>query len=296
MRVSDLSAVGASLLSFGAVTAAAWPSISYKTGPWEPPQLDVTKTEGADKGLIFIPVRNSTTPTTASTAVTIYDNDGHPVYIGPEQATMDFKVQSLFGEDVIVYWSGQPEIAGGYGYGSVHILDKTYKEIYTITLNSHTPGFTRGDFVTANGEAHDSYIDVHEHYITSSNTLIVSALNVTQHNITSVGGGSDGWITDGQFYEIDIATNKVIFSWSALDHQDMIPLSSSLKEVQKGVSRATPWDPYHLNSVAPTKEGYIVSIRFFGSAFYLNKNGSVRWQFSVSFRPVPYDLTSNGSS
>ncbi|KAJ5690678.1 hypothetical protein N7462_005070 [Penicillium macrosclerotiorum] len=269
MRGTFLSAIGASLLSLGAASDAAWGKTTYKTGPWEPPQVSITKTDGVDPGLIFIPIRNENT---AGTAITIYDNDGHMIYQGPEEATMDFKVQKLFGEDVIVFWSGEVQVSGGYGYGKVHILDKTYKEIHTITLNDH--------FVTADGKEKDSYIDVHEHYITPRNTILVSAINVTQHDLTSAGGEANQWMTVSHFYEIDIVTNKIVFSWSALDHQDQIPLSDSRHAVQSGVSRESPWDCYHMNSIMPTNDGYIVSLRFYWSAFYLNKDGTVRWQLS----------------
>lgn len=254
-----------------AATKANWPYTSYKTGPWEPPQLQLNKTHGVDPGLIFIPIRNGNS---AGTAVTIYDNDGHMVYQGPEEATMDFRVQKLFGEDVLTFWSGEVEVTGGYGYGKVHILDQTYREIHTITLTDN--------FVTATGEARDSYIDVHEHQITDRNTILVSAINVTQHDLTSLGGPTDAWMTVSHFYEIDIATKEVVFTWSALDHQDKISLSGSRQHIQNSPTRDSPWDAYHMNSVTATNDGYLISIRFYWSAFYLNKDGTIRWQLSVS--------------
>ncbi|KAJ5098047.1 hypothetical protein N7532_005048 [Penicillium argentinense] len=270
MRGTLFLTAGALLLnSLGAATETNWPYASFKTGPWEPPQLALNKTDGVDPGLIFIPIRNENT---AGTAVTIYDNDGHFVYQGPEEATMDFRVQKLFDEDVLTFWSGEVEVAGGYGYGKVHILDKTYREIHTITLTDN--------FVTATGETRDSYIDVHEHQITDRNTILVSAINVTQHNLTSLGGPSDAWMTVSHFYEIDILTKEILFTWNALDHQDKIPLSSSRQRMQAHPVQATPWDAYHMNSVTPTNDGYLISMRFYWSAFYLNKDGTVRWQLS----------------
>jgi hypothetical protein len=255
----------------GATTEAYWPYTSFKTGPWQPPQLQLNKTAGFDPSLIFIPIRNENT---LGTAVTIYDNDGEMVYQGPEAASMDFRVQRLFGEDVLTYWSGELEIGGGYGYGKVHILDKTYQEIHTITLTDK--------FVTANNETRDSYIDVHEHYITDRNTILVSAINITQHDLSSLGRPSDSWITTNLFYEIDIATNEVVFKWNALDHQDKIPLSESRQWIYTYPVQSMSWDPYHMNSITPTKDGYIVSMRFYWSGYYLNKDGTVRWQLSVS--------------
>ncbi|KAJ5698011.1 hypothetical protein N7462_000016 [Penicillium macrosclerotiorum] len=274
MRGAFLFGIGASLLSLGAATVTTRDITTYKTGPWQSLQLSITKTDGVDPGLIFIPVRSDSSTEADGTAVTIYDNDGNLIYQGPQQPTMDFKVQKLFGEDVIIFWSGEVQAAGGYGYGTVHILDNTYKEIYTITLNNNL------NFVTSDGKEKDSYIDVHEHYITSQNTIIVSAINVTQHDFTYAGGEIDQWMIDCQFYEIDIATNKILFSWSALDHEDQISLSRSRKPIQSIVARETPWDPYHMNSVTSTNGGYLVSLRFYWSAFYLNKDGTIRWELS----------------
>lgn len=254
-----------------AATEANWPYTSFKTGPWQPPQLQLNKTKGVDPGLIFIPIRNENT---LGTAVTIYDNDGQMIYQGPEVPSMDFRVQKLFGEDVLTYWSGETGVEGGYGYGKVHILDKTYQEIHTVTLTDN--------LLTADAKPRDSYIDVHEHYITDNNTILVSAINITQYDLSPFGRPPDSWITTNLFYEIDIATNEVIFKWNALDHQEKIPLNQSRQWMYTNPIQAKSWDPYHTNSISPTKDGYIVSMRFYCSAFYLNKDGTVRWQFSVS--------------
>ncbi|KAJ5770221.1 uncharacterized protein N7511_002272 [Penicillium nucicola] len=267
---SLLSTCGTLLLASSAIATNTWSYSTYKTGDWQPTKLELNKTGDVAPGQIFISVR--TADNDASTRPTIYDNDGNVVYIGPAETTMDFKVQKLFGQDVITFWSGDAGVSGGYGYGKVHILDNTYNEIYTVTL--------QGDFVTPTGESPDSYVDVHEHIITDRNTMIVTAVNMTEQDLTSAGGSGTQWMIDSQFYEIDIATNQVVFSWSALDYQDKIPLSNSLHAVQAVVAQDTPWDVYHVNAVMATNDGYLISMRFFSSAFYLNKDGSVRWQLS----------------
>ncbi|KAJ5239186.1 ASST-domain-containing protein [Penicillium chermesinum] len=256
MRGALLPALGALSLAAGAAAGAAavdWPTYSYKTGPWEPPQLVVNKTDGyVENELIFIPVR---VENTAGTAPTIYDTDGELIYQGPMETTMDMKPATLFGKPVLLFWSGQVSDAGGYGYGSVHILDDTYNEIYTVTLT--------GDFNSYDTQEKDSYIDVHEHHITSRNTIIVSAINVTQYDLSVAGGPSDGWIIVNQFYEIDIPTNKVLYKWDALEHVDDIPSK-------------TPITP-----LPATLDGYLVSLRFYWGAYYLEHDtGAVRWFFN----------------
>lgn len=249
-----------------------WPYATFQTGAWQPPHLLLrTIGSGIDPGKIFMGVRNINEE--EGTAPTIYDNNGDMVWQGPHRKSMDFKMQKLFGQDVITYWDGETGVLG-YGYGRVHVLDNMYRNIYTITLQD--------DIVTPNGVPRESYVDVHEHLITPRNTMIVTAINITQMDLSGVEGGQpDSFVIDPLFYEIDIPTNQVLFKWDANDHQDKIPIAKSRRALWGGGRVEEPWDGYHLNSVHPTKDGYAVSIRFFWSVYYLNRDGSVRWQLSV---------------
>lgn len=139
------------------ITAASWPYSSYKSASFQPPKLNITtSSSGAtDPGYIFVAPRGTVQP--AGQAPLIYDNEGNLVYEGPEKMAFNFMVQQLNGADVVTFWAG--DISGlGYGYGTVHILDNTYKEIHTVTLN--------GSFVTPDGVSRSSYIDLHESTIT----------------------------------------------------------------------------------------------------------------------------------
>jgi hypothetical protein len=244
-----------------------WPYKSFRTGNWQPPHLSLGATGETDPGYIFIGVRKSNK---AGTAPTIFDNNGDMVWQGPQRENLDFKMQKLFGQDVITYWDAQPDLRV-LGYGATHILDSTYKEIYTVTLHD--------DFHTPSGKRFDSYIDGHEHYITPQNTMLVSALNFTQTDTSHLRRGTlDMWVLDSLFYEIDIKTNKVLFKWDALDH---IPISKSSVSVRGGKELHEAWDAYHINSVTSAKYGYLVNFRHIRSVFYINKDGSVRWQLSV---------------
>lgn len=253
-----------SSLAFGETD---WPYELFQTGNWQPPHLSLSEIGETDPGYIFIGVRKSNK---AGTAPTIFDNNGDMVWQGPQGENLDFKMQKLFGKDVITYWDAQPDLRV-LGYGATHILDSTYKEIYTVTLHD--------DFHTPSGKNFDSYIDGHEHYITPQNTMLVSALNFTQTNTSHLRRGTpDMWVLNSLFYEIDIKTNKVLFKWDALEH---IPLSKSSVTVLGGKKLHEAWDAYHINSVTPTKYGYLVNFRHVRSVFYINKDGSVRWQLSV---------------
>lgn len=265
--------LSASLLLDQALAASNWPFWSYVTAPFEPPKLNIFTAAGStpDPGYFFIGPRADGVN---GTAAMIFDQAGNLVYQGPDEVTANVNVQTLFGKPVLTYWAGTM-FSLGYGYGQVHILDDTYKEIYTVSLQV--------PFVTPNGTTEASYIDLHESKITDRNTMLVTAYNVTQANLTAVGGPADGWMLAAHFYEIDIATNQVVFSWSALDHQDEIPLTMSHQAIgTTGQSQSDPWDAYHINSIEAVEDGYLVSLRHLWSGFYLYKNGTVKWQLSVS--------------
>ncbi|KAJ5820600.1 hypothetical protein N7474_006191 [Penicillium riverlandense] len=231
----------------------------------------IGKTGEVNPGNIFINVR---TQVEEGTSPTIYDNNGDMIWQGTQRKSMDFKMQKLFGEDVITYWDGETGVLG-YGYGRVHILDTSYKEIYTVTLPDQ-------NFVTPDGRKRDTYVDVHEHLITPRGSMIVSAINITQGD-TSMrpAGHPDTWIIDGLFYEVDIKTNEIIFSWSASEHQDFLPLGGSKSTVGgHGGAQHNPWDCYHINSIQYVNHGYLVSVRYYCYALYINHDGTKRWILS----------------
>ncbi|KAJ5759225.1 hypothetical protein N7520_006381 [Penicillium odoratum] len=252
------------------VTAAAWPYSTYKSIDFQPPKLLINQTGPTDPGLIFLSTNGAVQP--AGQAALIYDNAGNLVYEGPEEITSNFMVQKLNGSDVITFWAGDI-MSIGFGYGTVHIFDSTYREIHTVTLT--------GKFVTPDNSTKTSYIDLHESNITPNNTLLVTAYNVTQHNLTSIGGSSSEWMLDSLFYEIDIATNEIVNSWSALDHEDDIPLTSSHQKLDSTAgTQKNPYDAYHINAITPTNNGHLISLRHMWSGYYIAENGSVMWQVS----------------
>lgn len=267
-----LSATCGLLLSATAV-AQDWPYTTFTTGPWQPPQLQINKTGDPAPGYIFIGPRGNQP---AGTAALIYDNNGDLVYQGPDEVTANFRTQKLFGRDVITFWAGDMTDLG-FGHGTVHILDDTYQEIYTITLGGNL------DFISPDGQPKESYIDLHESNITPNNTILVTAYNVTQADLSSIGGKPDQYMLDSQFYEVNITNNEVLYSWSALDHPAEIPFTESFQGLgDAGNNQSIPWDAYHINSIDPTKYGHIISLRHYWSGYYLNDDGSIRWQLSVS--------------
>lgn len=263
------STIGATLFFSLSALANDWPYLTAATAPFRPPQLEVSKSGTTDPGYLFIGPRGNEQ---SGTAALIYDEDGNLVYQGPEEVTANFKIQRLFNQDVITFWAGDM-MKLGYGYGTVHILDNTYREIYTVRLQD--------DIVTPDDQPRESYIDLHESHITEQNTLLVTAYNITPHDLTPIGGKPDMFMLDAMFYEIDIATNEIVHSWSAVDHLDKIPLEQSKQGLGEDFGvKENPWDTYHINAVERMDEGYMISLRHYWSGYYVHNNGSIMWQLS----------------
>lgn len=115
--------------------------------------------------------------------------------------------------------------------------------------------------------------------------MLVTANNVTTADVSSIGVPTNGWVVAGLVYEIDIATNDVLFSWDSLDHLDQLPFSDSLyplgTEGFSGKNQSLAWGYFHINSVTEYGSGYLISSRYFCSAIAIDaSDGSVVWRLS----------------
>jgi hypothetical protein len=211
---------------------------------------------------------------------TIYSDDGQLVWQGAGGNYSALQPQMLDGEPVMAYWSG---FSGkGFGFGHISILNSSYDEIHHVTLSCQEENFlTVYDPMTF-----DSCIDIHESQITENGTILVTAVNVTQADLSSLGGAKDGWIQDGLIYEIDIATNEILFRWSAHDHIGQVPLADVRAPLEgsggSGVNSTYPYGYSHLNSIYKYGDDYLVSSRFMCSIFLIAQNGTVIWHLHVS--------------
>lgn len=271
--VSGCSSVSAQSPS----SSSLWPLQSFKSSPLQPPFLNVTKRGQTEPGYLFVgPVEMDRQ---IASYPMIYSDDGQLVWQGPLMNISAYQPQELHGEPVLAYWSGNNP-HNGFGFGAISILNSSYHEIHKVTL----PG-DKGNFFTSYGPQ-DSYIDIHESHITDQGSVLVTAVNTTRADLSPVGGPQDGWLQDSLVYEIDVESNEILFSWSALDHLAEIPMTNAQVPLDgKGHSAADPWSYAHLNSVAKYGENYLISSRFMCSIFLLDRNGHVIWQLHVSHRP-----------
>ncbi|KAL4919850.1 ASST-domain-containing protein [Aspergillus aurantiobrunneus] len=214
----------------------------FHTTPLTAPSLNISKPVPTAPGLFISPSSES------SSFPAIYSDTGDLLWHGPQGKIYAYQPQSLKGEPVLTFC----------------ILNASYHEIHRVTL----PRTPSDPFVTATDKSFPSYIDIHESAITEDGTILVTAVNVTQADLSPVGGDRRGWVQDGLVYEIDIETNKVLFRWSAVEHGKELTLGYVEYPLDgKGGDRSTPYEYPHLNSVA----------KYMCSAFLLDKNGDIVW-------------------
>ncbi|KAF5865406.1 hypothetical protein ETB97_004224 [Aspergillus alliaceus] len=160
-----------------------------------------------------------------------------------------------------------PRSNKGFGFGSISILNSPMTRYTKFTL----PG-TEESFVTVlNPQTFPSYKDIHENQTINEGAVLVTAVNVTQVDLSAIGGPKDGWVQDGLFYEIDIKTNETLFRWITVEYLPETPL------LGKGTSKTSPYEYPHLDAVAKYGDSYLIFFRFLCSIFLMHQHGNVTW-------------------
>jgi hypothetical protein len=251
--------------------AEAWPSQSYKSVPFVTPVCNVTKSgRPLAPGYLFLTTTSAPYP-----ASIIITDEGELVWASQSGDYTNLNVQTLDSKPVLTYWNGtgspNPQTAG-HGYGSVYILDSTYTVQYSLCpdLDLAADGPIRAE----------CQADLHESYITDRGSLLVTAYNTTQADLTSINGPADGWIYDCLVFEIDIKTKKVLFSWSAL--KSGISFGDSKQPLGSSGTQSNPFDFFHINSIQSVGRNYLVNSRHTWTTYLLNPKGDIEWRFEVS--------------
>jgi len=119
--------------------------------------------------------------------------------------------------------------------------------------------------------------DLHDFVITRNDTALVTIYDPIPADLTAVGGPQLGWLYDGVFQEIDIATGELLFEWRS--SQFYPPESSYLPIRDRGHERTRGFDYYHLNSIDKDDRGhYLVSGRHTHTVTCVDGNtGQVLW-------------------
>jgi hypothetical protein len=178
----------------------------------------------------------------------ILDGAGNLVWFDPlpsgTEAT-NLQVQRYEGRPVLSWWQGYipPQ---GFGQGEDVIADSSYRQILRMRA---------GNGLLA---------DLHEFHITPQNTVLLTVFDPIRCNLSSVGGPSNGAVTDSLFQEIDLRTHLVRREWHPLDH---VALTRSYASARTSTTE-WPYDYFHLNSIALRRDGSLLVSARNTSALY----------------------------
>jgi hypothetical protein len=258
-----------------------WPYQIFKSAPYNPPVWEINATgRPLSPGLLFVtPTINNSAD--AQQPAQIYDN-GQLVWFGPPATANNFKWQMFNSEPTLTFWNGYSSngVNTGHGYGNITLLDTGYsvKAIIAPNFNLTIPG----------NQTFANQADLHESYITDRNTILVTAYNATQTDLTAVNGTADGWVFDCLFFEIDPNSGEILFRWSALEH---VPVTASHQPLTTTGTADRPYDYFHINSVVNVDDHFLVNSRHTWTFFYLNATGDIVWRLAGDtggdFGPLP---------
>jgi hypothetical protein len=166
----------------------------------------------------------------------------------------DFRTQTYRGKKVLTWWEGSDE--GGHGSGAAYIADTHYKIIKKLTLPA---GYTP---------------DIHEFRLTPDGRALITSYKTVTHDMSSIGGPTSAQMDDGLAYVVDVATGKVLHTWSALAH---IPLTDT--RARRPLPPSTTYDPYHINSISLDPRGDLVlSFRNLSAIYDVDiDTGKINW-------------------
>ena len=261
-------------------SGVTWPWRVYKSTPITPPNLNITSNgDPLASGYLFLgPNYPTGTGFLEESGAFIFTSDGDLVFAEQREGTMNFRKQHYQGKPYLTFWNGSTPhgVDDAQYYGRISFLDNTYEETIVLDPDLYINKIFGQGFDTT------GVVDVRESLITPQGTMLILAYNETQYDLTTVNGSTDGWITNNILYEIDIATQEVLFSWSALDH---IPLNASKQpfsniSVDGNGTRNASWDYFHANSIDYVNGNYLLNARHTWSVLLLSgANGSVLWTF-----------------
>jgi hypothetical protein len=174
----------------------------------------------------------------------VIDDDGSLVWfrpLGGGRVASDLRVQRYRGEPALTWWEGR--LAGGGGKGSYVIADGSYRTVARVRAQRGLEG------------------DLHEFLLTGEGTALFTVYR-------SVRGGR---LVDNLIQEVDVATGRLLFEWSALDH---VPTRHSYKQ-----RTSKPWDYFHLNSIDVDRDGnLLISARNTHAIYKLDRRtGRILW-------------------
>lgn len=189
----------------------------------------------------------------------ILDNRGRYVWWRPtankDNEVANLQVQRYRGKPVLTFWEG--ELTNGFTFDGIwRVLDQRYRTVATIA--------PKDGFLSS----------VHEFFITKQNTALATYYkHVPGRDLRSVGGGESQTLVDTGVAEYDIATGRLIRTWSP---EGRIPMEDSYVPV---TNQQMPYDPWHINSIDVAADGsWLISMRNTHAIYKVNPTtGAIVW-------------------
>ncbi len=234
---------------------------SFRSRPdLSPPAVSVARrSESTSPGYVFVAPKNGPGETgPGQRGPMIVDDEGQPVWFRPlhdeDVDAMDFKVQRYKGRPVLTWWQGAHT---AYGQGEYPLLDGSYEEVTRVRA----------------GGGYEA--DLHELMITPADTALMTIYGPTSHDLSPVGGSTEGAVAEGVIQEVDIETGEVLFEWHSLEH---VGVEESYFPPPE--SPAEPYDYFHINSIEVDTDGnLLVSARKTSAAYKIDRrSGGILWR------------------
>lgn len=189
----------------------------------------------------------------------IVDNSGKVIWFHPlSKASSNLQVQTYKNQPVLTWWQGQFESLG-YGLGNYKIYNTSYQEVATVKAADGLHG------------------DLHDFVISPEGTALFTVYRVIPYDLSPVGGPVNGQLLESIFQEVDIATGKLLMKWRATRHVHLRESHAPLPS-----TASTPWDWFHINSVAFDGDGdIIVSSRHTWTVYKIDRStGKIVWRLN----------------
>ncbi|KAL8841772.1 MAG: hypothetical protein Q9170_000805 [Blastenia crenularia] len=164
-------------------------------------------------------------------------------------------------------WDGT--VTNGYGNGTALVLNQYFLADVALAGVDYHAFDIRQSLDTTTGQVSD--------------TALLTVYTPVRRDLSAYGipnQDNQGWVIDCRLRAVDLASGKVVFDWSSLDH---VPLSESQvlpTGAINGMTQQFAWDYFHLNSIARLGSGdYIVSSRHTSTIYRVSgKDGSIMWR------------------
>jgi hypothetical protein len=281
------------LVAAPAAGAASGPGAYTTRGAWSfvsapglhPPRLltqgRVSEAKLAKGDFLLDPFPNEAAPgpMTGQGGPLIVDQKLQPVWsqpVGSKAVSGDLQQETYQGQPVLVWWQGQLTKTGATLRGQVTVVDHHYHRLAVIKAKRPW------------------VISLHDAVISGPDIWVTVYRAVPNQNLVSYGGRRKGTVYDAGVQEYELATDKLLYTWDALNpgRTAHVPLSESEQPASAATAPGAAWDAYHVNSiqvVAPNK--ILVSMRNTWAAYLIDTSTSkIVWTLGgkhSSFKSAP---------